>query len=324
MKIIFKNVGQGDSIILEWLTVGGSEIGVIDCNIYENNNAVVEHLQNLKPQRIKFIILTHPHEDHFSGMLELLDYCDFNKITVERFILTGDVDQKWIEDAVNGSIPKLQLGKILAKILELNDKKLITYISKVSEGDELSLNDDISMIFYSPSYKQIVEFSKGKFKKSTGASRNNPDANNLSTIIGLQLRNSKPKILLVSDAPKASFQRIIELKKHIDFDIIVGQIPHHGSAFNFHEFFWKSIYNKNSVCISVGSGYNHPDDFVIQRLKTTGYQIYSTNFVGALPNHFITTSSSPSTNSLGNFSTLLKRTTVPSNFQGDQIFNVTL
>ncbi len=74
VEIVFKNVGQGDSIILEWESSeeGTKKIAIIDCNLNKNENPVLQHLIELNLHEIEFVILSHPHEDHFSGFHELL------------------------------------------------------------------------------------------------------------------------------------------------------------------------------------------------------------------------------------------------------------
>ena len=89
MKITFKNVGQGDSIILEWNGAEGRHIGIVDCHRYEGTNPVVQHLIDNELESIKFLILSHPHYDHYSGLLELLDFCEQQNIVIERFAHTS-------------------------------------------------------------------------------------------------------------------------------------------------------------------------------------------------------------------------------------------
>lgn len=67
MRITFKDVGQGDSIILEWDKDGKKKIGIIDCNKYFGANPVLSYIKNPenKVEEIEFLILSHPHHDHF-------------------------------------------------------------------------------------------------------------------------------------------------------------------------------------------------------------------------------------------------------------------
>ena len=83
-SVNFKNVGQGDSIIIEW----DDKIGIIDCNIYKDSNPVLEYISQKDIEEIEFIILSHFHFDHFSGFPKLFDYCRDNKIKIKYFFHT--------------------------------------------------------------------------------------------------------------------------------------------------------------------------------------------------------------------------------------------
>ena len=82
LKLTFKNVEQGDSIILEWEDDGISRIGLIDCKNAFRTNPTINFIKALNLTKIDFILLTHPHQDHFSGFSELLDYCIQNNIEI--------------------------------------------------------------------------------------------------------------------------------------------------------------------------------------------------------------------------------------------------
>ena len=89
----FSNVGQGDSIVLEWDYNGTTKYGIIDCKLTNNGNPTIEYLELIKPTQIEFIILSHPHTDHFSGMSDLLEYLVFNKIDIRYYMHTGTLSQ---------------------------------------------------------------------------------------------------------------------------------------------------------------------------------------------------------------------------------------
>ena len=69
LTITFKNVGQGDTIILEWQNdQGKNEIGIIDCHLKNGkSNLAIEHILEGGYRKISFMILTHPHADHLSS-----------------------------------------------------------------------------------------------------------------------------------------------------------------------------------------------------------------------------------------------------------------
>ena len=44
INIAFKDVGQGDSIIIEWRDEDKKGLGIIDCNIYQGQNKVLDYI----------------------------------------------------------------------------------------------------------------------------------------------------------------------------------------------------------------------------------------------------------------------------------------
>ena len=55
MKITYKDVGQGDSIILEWEKNEEKKIGIIDCNRKGKRNPVLEHIVSGEYREIEFL-----------------------------------------------------------------------------------------------------------------------------------------------------------------------------------------------------------------------------------------------------------------------------
>jgi metal-dependent hydrolase (beta-lactamase superfamily II) len=88
LRITFKYVGQGDCILIEWEQDGQRKIGIVDCNAHGPSNVVIRHLQTTGYGEIDFIILSHPHRDHYSGFTALLQYCKDSNVRILRFIHT--------------------------------------------------------------------------------------------------------------------------------------------------------------------------------------------------------------------------------------------
>ncbi len=64
------NVGDGDSIILEFPEVGGvRKYAVVDCYLAEKT---IQYLEKLGADELEFVCATHPHLDHIAGVPDLL------------------------------------------------------------------------------------------------------------------------------------------------------------------------------------------------------------------------------------------------------------
>jgi len=82
VKIHFIDVGYGDAAIIEL----PNNINImIDAGEREQGADIMRYLQTLKIAKIHHAIITHPHENHFGGFLEMLD-----QISVEHFYTNGD------------------------------------------------------------------------------------------------------------------------------------------------------------------------------------------------------------------------------------------
>lgn len=66
----FLGDGKGESIALD-TPLGW---GVVDCFSYQGRVPVLEFLRNKGVTNLRFLALTHPHEDHFLGMDKLAEY----------------------------------------------------------------------------------------------------------------------------------------------------------------------------------------------------------------------------------------------------------
>lgn len=161
MTINFKNVGQGDSIILEWENNGEKKCGIIDCNRYNGGNPVLLHLQKMQIKEIVFIFLSHPHEDHFSGMLELLEYCETQQIQILRFAHTIRADPRMLQAILNTAMPKSgrsKLESLLLKAKMLRESGLIRIAGCAEVDWAIDLNSEWSIRNYSPSEVEIEQY----------------------------------------------------------------------------------------------------------------------------------------------------------------------
>jgi competence protein ComEC len=95
LRISFIDVGQGDAIWIRAPESGGvSRNIVIDGGPDRGaRNRVVKYLQTYKVPPgsvIDYLILTHPHDDHYPGQLDLLSLYDVRTIVHSGFPKTGE------------------------------------------------------------------------------------------------------------------------------------------------------------------------------------------------------------------------------------------
>jgi beta-lactamase superfamily II metal-dependent hydrolase len=279
MKIIVKNVGQGDSIIVEWIESGRTKIGIIDCHKpNEFENPLLSHLKSLfiKPVSIEFIILSHPHTDHFSGMLELLNFCISKKLNIKYFFHTCSSVKDYVKSAVRSTTYSTLLMNIFRLVNSMYKNGQIGDYAFVNNMTKLiDLGDGYGLQFLSPSANQYNAYNKIAFKDNKDGKINNPNANLLSTII--KISKAEKYVLLTADSVKARFKELRRKSYFSELGLLVGtQVPHHGSIENFDLEFWKTLYIKELsplAAVSAGNGYGHPSEKVVNDLQAIGYNV---------------------------------------------------
>lgn len=282
VKITFKNVGQGDSIIIEWTEDGLNRIGIIDCNVYLNTNPVIEHIKELKTQEIEFLIMSHPHMDHFSGFKQLLDFCIENDIKINRFLHTALSTPDYLKSATYSIDEESKLIDLFNLLNDLEINNLINVYSIDSNPNiQIPLGQEFKMEILSPSSREINKYIKGEKYPFNEEKNGNPNANWLSTLF--KIYNKEVNILLTSDVENGVLKRIGKRKggRLGKGKIILAQSPHHGSKRNLNKPFWQMRKRNRTtpIVISVGKNrYNHPSEEVINFFSSlNNYDIYRTD-----------------------------------------------
>lgn len=286
LHVSFKNVGQGDSIVIEWKTKRKARIGIIDCNEPEKGvNPIIDHLSIKEYQEIEFIILSHPHSDHYSGLANLFRFCESRNIGIKNFIHTTHSKKEFLLASVSKGPYLNMLADVFATASKLTKANLIK--SSWFLGGDIREHSfkGLNITFLSPTSKEFEEFDSSLHKPRTDGKINNPSANLLCTVVKISFADKH--ILLTSDATGSALRRIQRREaKHISkSDLILAQIPHHGSSKNHYKKIWsdQSFTSRTPAVISVGTnGYGHPAKSVVNSFVNMNYEIRSTNEIGGL------------------------------------------
>ncbi|MDA3802545.1 MAG: MBL fold metallo-hydrolase, partial [Patescibacteria group bacterium] len=239
-KIKFFYVGQGDASLF----YANNFITIIDGG---PDNLVLEKVGKSLPyfsREIDFLILSHFHDDHVTGLIELV-----NRYRVKNlFILEENKNKNAVKELLKNSNSKYSfhnLNKVENTFL-LKDVKEYTFLNnKITILNPYSLN--IS-----------------------------PEGNN-SLLTKIKFNNQT--ILLSGDNELEVEKKILNSNFDISADIF--KASHHGSNTSNSFNFLKKI-NMDKVVISVGEDnrYNHPSHEVIKRLKGMGLEVFRTDING--------------------------------------------
>ena len=90
LNLHFLNVGNGDFIVVEFNNGSSKAFGVIDCNrTFDRPSAAKDKLIELGAEKLSFICITHPDQDHYTGLLDVLDHFSGKVAEFFTFPLSG-------------------------------------------------------------------------------------------------------------------------------------------------------------------------------------------------------------------------------------------
>lgn len=227
------DVGQGDSILVQkgyyqMIIDGGPDISVL--------YSLPKYMPK-DDREIEVVVLTHPHDDHIKGILEIL-----KRYTVKEL---------WLYPVCFNNLNYSNL---------LNSGVRIKYVNA-----DMSYNyEDIKLDILWPEKSQYTDC----FKPYDG------NINNDSVVILLNYLNKK--FLLMGDAEMPVEKEILKkYPSNLDTDVL--KVGHHCSKSSTGETFLKMTTPNIGVCsCSKENKFGHPDRGTIQRLLFEKVQIFNT------------------------------------------------
>jgi competence protein ComEC len=192
LRVTFLDVGHGDSIFMEFpggsnMLVDTGEGGDFDMGRF----TVVPFLLDRGATSLKYILLTHPHDDHIGGIKSIMDYIKVNTI---------------FDNGLDGKMAVVKCYKTIAK------EKGIKVIS-LYRGCEIRINKDLTIYALNP-------------PKLENPDKIYPDINNTSIVLKLLYKGFS--ILLCGDIEEDAVRNLMNYGDFITAKII--KIPHHGST----------------------------------------------------------------------------------------------
>jgi len=242
LEVDFLDIGQGDSILIK--TPMGQNV-LIDGG---PDNTVIERLGEVLPwwdRTIDLMILTHPHDDHVFGLIDVI-----KRYNVEKIIYTGVVHSApayiaWLELIRDYKIPLVIIDR--PQIIEL--------------GDSCKLD--------------IIYPLESLLGKETA------NLNNSSLVIKLIYKNTS--FLLTGDAEVEIENLLAERQDFASLRADVLKAGHHGSDTSSSQEFLSAV-SPEIVVIQVGkeNSFGHPSRRVIKRLERIGAKIYRNDLDGTI------------------------------------------
>jgi len=240
LEIDFLDVGQGDAVLIK--TPGGQNV-LIDGG---PDKTVVKRLAENLPwwdKQIDLMVLTHPHDDHVTGLIEVL-----KRYRVKRILYTG----------VTHNAPNYLtwLKTVQAK------KAPLTIIDKTQT---ITLGEKVKM--------EILYPDQSLLNKTLS------DLNDSSIVI--KLVYGQNKFLLTGDAG-LEVEKML-LAGGADLTAEVLKVGHHGSEYSSSQEFLDKIKPGVAVIpVGKDNDFGHPNLRIIKRLERSGARIYRTDEKGTI------------------------------------------
>lgn len=240
-RVIFMDVGQGDAALIQY---GGYNI-MVDTG---PGDIVAYRLSKyLAPgkDKIDVVVLSHPHADHVSGLIELANRYEIGEV--------------WLH-------PVCYKSALYQMILSNQMKKV-----SVVEGHELEIGS-MSLSVLSPDAELAKKVGCGG---SAGSLKSfNGNVNNDSVV--LQLEANGIKVLFTGDMENELEKYLLGKKALAKAEVI--KAGHHCSSTSSSSDLIKIVVPKVVICSSgEGNSYGHPNPQVVDRYKQSGAKVLITS-----------------------------------------------
>ncbi|MDH7479775.1 MAG: DNA internalization-related competence protein ComEC/Rec2, partial [Syntrophomonadaceae bacterium] len=246
LKVVFLDVGQGDSIIIvtprgrSLLIDGGGRTPEAEGYFDVGSRIVLPYLRREGIGRLDLLVNTHPHDDHLDGLYSLVE-----SVPVEQVLVS----------AASVDHPKTQ------SLLSRCSARGIAW-SGVKRGDYLELEPGLRLEVLHP-----------------GPSLVNPGDENENSLV-LRLVYRETAFLFTGDLDGQGMGEI--LRSGMTLGSQVFKVPHHGSALGLNEEFLGQVGAEVGV-ISVGSNhFGHPAPEVLRFWQESCRPLFRTDQKGAI------------------------------------------
>jgi len=240
LEVDFLDVGQGDAILIK--SPFGQNI-LIDGG---PDSKVIEGLGKNLPfwdKRIDLMVLTHPHDDHVTGLIEVI-----KRYSVKKILYTGVIH----------SAPNY-----LAWLEKIRERKIPLVI--IDRPQKIVLGDDC--------YMEIIYPRKSFLAQET-------DNLNNSSIVA-RLVYGQTKFLLMGDAEMEVEKEL--LSSGGDLSAQVLKTGHHGSDTSSNEEFLEAVSPQiAAIQAGKDNDFGHPSLRILKRLERAGAEVLRTDINGTI------------------------------------------
>lgn len=259
--------------------------GVIDSNRISPSSepAALTFLRENNVEELAFVCLTHPHEDHYAGLSDILRRYEgkieelwvfrLDAVHWKKFLMV----QKQTATSASHRRKYEELREIFMHLQRMRRSNRIRFLeANISLPDHGPVRIDC----LAPHPKNIGPYQRALARWIERPEEYRADENRLSAVLRFRYHGST--VLLSSDTPKASWTDIYReaKKRKEDLQPDLVKVSHHGSRDGFHSEIWKHMTRPGNThgAISAGPGYGHPHKEVIISLSDMKVRLHCTNY----------------------------------------------
>lgn len=252
LSVTFLDVGQGDGICVQT----EKETYLFDCGSSSEKAigeyVLIPYLKHEGISRLDGVFVTHPDNDHISGILELLALSEAQGITIERLILP-DLTEERMES---------EFADLFEAVADMEEGK--PEVITMSRGTFWQSGEVLFTCLHPPADSEIS------------------DSNAYSQCFLVEYEDFS--MLLTGDVEGEGEELLMqELKKQEVGEVDLLKVAHHGSKYSTGEALLEMLQPDIAV-ISCGenNSYGHPHEEILQRLDEVESKIFTTPQCGAI------------------------------------------
>ncbi|MCX6740715.1 MAG: ComEC/Rec2 family competence protein [Candidatus Parcubacteria bacterium] len=240
LEVDFLDVGQGDAILIKTpaeqniLIDGGSGSKVL--SPLGSNLAFFD-------KKLDLVVLTHPHEDHVGGLVEVLRRYQVKKVLMTGIVFTTPAYEAFLEEIKKQGI-EVQITNGL---------------------QDINLAPDLTLKILYP----FIDLTEQKVE----------EINNSSIVIKLIYKNNS--FLFTGDAEELVEQELLAAKTDISAQVL--KVGHHGSKYSSSPEFLNAVKPQYAIIsVGKDNDFGHPHLRTLDNLQKMGIKILRTDQAGTI------------------------------------------
>lgn len=299
LKIKILNVGQGSSIIIEHIKDGISHYGVVDSNhVGAGIPRALSELRAVGAKELSFIALTHPHQDHYRGMYDVISAfhgkirgfytCPFGDLMVnrDRFKKFGTHLRNLSRTA--GGEKQRKAAFEMAQILLWADKSGVAWYECAGDENAIAPFGFAGVDIHTLTPARV---SKGNYVARIDSGDpwmfGHIDDNDIS--LSFRVAYQGFNIVLGGDASASAWglRKKYEVQSGKSISAKAVNLPHHGSVYDCPPEVLSRLFSgdEDRYGLTSAGGLSHPSIEIIDWMYSNSIDPYCTNLIAECGNN---------------------------------------